>query len=102
MITREKILSDLECQVLQKIKTWMKKNFIILDLSITQSWINKIFKKFKKLWFTKIKWYGWSWCNCILSENQNHCDCEWSPYVWRFTSISEKWEDYLNNLIPNK
>lgn len=88
------MLSELEIKILTLIWT-KKRNLIRLELWLTINWFSGKLKKLKELWYTKIQWYWWSWCTCYLSEGNPYCDCDWSPYVWRFTTISEKWKDYL-------
>lgn len=81
----------LKIKVLDYINKWYSKTRIKVDLAITYKWIERIYKELKEWWYTKIQWFWWSWCTCMFTENCNHCECDWNPYVWRMTVPTEKW-----------
>lgn len=86
-------LSDLELKVLDCINETMNRKYLRKELSLTVSWMNRIFKKLKQNWLTKIHWYWWT-----FYERSYEWEVDYRTEVWRYTVITDKWLDLLLKL----
>lgn len=85
-------------EILKLIAEWATPRIIEFRLNIPIHRIRKVLAEAKLLWYTTIYSYGWSGCTCKFNESVNWCECDWSPFVWRQTVMTEKWMEYLKSI----